>query len=82
MKWVKLPQGDRLHAVLEANLTRTLCGMSVVGELLNEAPHEHRCSNCDKRWRHAGRETRPKPKQKYVKPGTVYRPRFKFTEFE
>ena len=77
MKWIRLPHGDKAHAVVAGE---TLCGLGLVNAVIVPAPgFEDRCGNCDNEWRRRGRAARPhqKPRQD---PKMSYQPRFKLED--
>lgn len=86
MRWVKTPHGDLAHVVFDSDPGYTAEGMVVDEKAVTiENPAlADRCRNCDKEWRRRGRENKPKPKGAgpgYI-PGTRYRPRFTFSDWE
>lgn len=83
MRYVKLPFGDQVHLVFDSEPARTVCGVSMDNAVDTEKPKDKRwCQNCDNEWRRRGRETQRPKKPKYSKPGTTYRPRNKFKDWE
>ena len=83
MRYVKLPFGDEVHLVFDSVPGFTVCGMSAGTAVDTEKPTDKRwCQNCDKKWRAKGRANKPPTTRKYTKPGTVYRPRLKFKDWE
>lgn len=76
--WGQAPGGGKYHLVFGG---RSLCGVELAPGVTS-APDdfEHRCGNCDNRWRAMGRENRRPRKAKRAR--TVYRPRKTFKDFE
>jgi len=80
MRWVRYPTGDKVHAV-PRGAACALCGLGLVGASLAAPPgFDNRCESCDEEWRHRGRAE--KPKLNRPDPRIVYRPRFKFEDWE
>lgn len=86
MRWVKLPKGNRVHVVLETDLSRTIEGLSIPkGSVLHDGPPANSvlCQNCDNRWREKGRTSKPPRKHRTPRERReLYTPRFTFKDWE